>query len=79
MDTREKVFKVIGQVMNYPVEKINSDSSPDNIEAWDSMSAMNLVLALEEAFNLQFKDEHLMEMMNAGLIVEVINEIQANS
>lgn len=79
MDTREKVFKVISQVMNYPVENINADSSPDNIEGWDSMSAMNLVLALEEAFDLQFKDEHLMEMMNAGLIVEVINEIQAGN
>lgn len=79
MDTQEKVFKVIGQIMNYPVEKINADSSPDNIEAWDSMSAMNLVLALEEAFNLQFKDEHLMEMMNAGLIVEVIKEIQGGN
>lgn len=79
MDTKEKVFKVIGQVMNYPVEKITGDSSPDNIEAWDSMSAMNLVLALEEAFNLQFKDEHLMEMMNAGLIVEVIKEIQSGN
>ncbi len=79
METKEKVFKVIGQVMNYPVERINEDSSPDNIEGWDSMSAMNLVLALEEAFNLQFKDEHLMEMMNAGLIVEVINEIRTGN
>jgi len=79
MDTEEKVYKVISQIMNYPVEKVNADSAPDNIETWDSMSAMNLVMALEEAFDMQFEDEHLMEMMNAGLIVAVIKEIQAGN
>ena len=77
MDTEEKVYKIISQIMNYPVEKINAESAPDSIDTWDSMSAMNLVLALEEAFDMQFEDEHLMEMMNAGLIVAVIKELQA--
>ena len=72
---RERVYKIISQVFNVPIEDINDESSSDDIETWDSLKHMNMVLALEEEFNVQFGEEQILEMLNVGLIIEILKEI----
>ena len=72
---RERVYKIISQVFNVPIENINDESSSDDIETWDSLKHMNMVLALEEEFNVQFGEEQIFEMLNVGLIIEILKEI----
>ncbi len=60
--------------MGLSVEEIREDSSPDTIEAWDSLRHMNLVLALEEAFGVQFTEEEIVEMLNVQLIVDILKD-----
>ena len=68
----EKVFRIISQVMNVPVEEINEYSSPESLEAWDSFQHMNLVLALEDEFRITFTDEEIFSVGNAGAIVAAL-------
>jgi len=70
----DKLFLIISQVMNVSVEEVNEDSSPDTIEAWDSLKHMNLILAIEEAFAIQFSSEEIAEMLNVGIIIETLKE-----
>ena len=72
---RERVYKIISQVFNVPIENINDESSSDDIETWDSLKHMNMVLSLEEEFNVQFGEEQVLEMLNVGLIIEILKEI----
>ena len=72
----ERLFKVISQVLNVPLSEINVESSPDNIEGWDSLKHMNLVLAIEQEFNIQFTEEQIIDMLNVALIIEFLNEYQ---
>ena len=72
---RERVYKIISQVFNVPIENINDESSSDDIETWDSLKHINMVLALEEEFNVQFGEEQVLEMLNVGLIIEILKEI----
>lgn len=72
---KERVFRVVSQVMGVTIGEVNEESSPDTLEAWDSLKHMNLVLALEEEFGLQFTDEQIMEMLSVGLIIEIIKEM----
>ncbi len=65
--------------MDVPVEQINENSSPDTIEAWDSLKHMNLILALEESLNVQFTDEQIVEMLSMELILAVLREIGINN
>ena len=58
MDNRIK--KIMSTVFEVPVEKIYDKSSPENIETWDSLRHMNLVVALEEEFNIEFNDEEIL-------------------
>lgn len=71
----ERVVIIVSQVMNVPQEVINLDSSPDTIDTWDSLKQMNLVLALEDEFDVQFNDQQTLEMQNVELILIVLKEL----
>ena len=70
---KKKVFDIIAQVMNVPVESVKDDSSPDTVETWDSLKHMSLVLTLEEEFDVQFSDEEIVKMLSVGLIIDVLS------
>jgi len=70
---KEKVFDIIAQVMNVPIESVTEESSPESIETWDSLKHMSLILTLEEEFGVQFSDEEIVTMLNVGLILETLN------
>jgi acyl carrier protein len=69
-----KIREIMAQVFNVPEASINSLSSPDTIESWDSLKHMNLVTALEEEFNVRLTYEQISEMLNFSLIIEVLKE-----
>ena len=58
--------------MNVPVEQLDEDSSPDTVENWDSFQQMNLILSLEEEFNITFSDQEIVEMLSVKIIVETL-------
>ena len=68
----ERLFKVISQVLNVPLGEINIESSPDTIEGWDSLKHMNLIIALEEEFEIEFNDEEIVDSVNFALIFTIL-------
>ena len=68
-----RIKKVMGDLFNIGVESINNDSSPDNIENWDSLKHMNLIVALEEEFEVEFDDEEIVDSMNYALILNIVS------
>ena len=72
---RERILKVMSLVFEVPVETLNEDSSSDTIESWDSLKHLNLILALEEEFNVEIPDEEVGNLMNYKLIELVVEEI----
>lgn len=70
----ERVAKVVGQVMNVKAAEINRASSPETIENWDSLQHMNLILALEEEFQVKFTDENIVSMVSVGIIEDTLKK-----
>jgi acyl carrier protein len=55
-----------------PAYQISNASSPETIEAWDSVQHLNLVLALEQKFNLQLSPEEIEQMKSIGDVAQLI-------
>ncbi|MBA5247448.1 acyl carrier protein [Marnyiella aurantia] len=70
METRIK--NVMASVFEMPAEQINAESSPDNIENWDSLKHLNLVVALEEEFDIEFDDDEALELMSFSSIYDLV-------
>ena len=69
-----KLKKVLSDVFKVDAGMLNDDSSVDNIERWDSLNHLNLVLALELEFNVSFSEEQTVEIMSYPLIKIALQE-----
>ena len=69
-----KIYQLMSNVFEVPIEEISEDSSLDTIESWDSIRHLNLILAIEEEFDITIPDEEVGNLVNYKLIELTINE-----
>lgn len=48
----------------------------DNVDAWDSLRHINLVIEIEKAFAMQFQDLAIAEMVSLERILEIIESAE---
>ena len=70
----DKLKNVLADVFKIEAKTIGEDTSVDSVEKWDSLNHLNLVLALEEAFDISFTEEQTIEILNYPLIKMVLQE-----
>jgi acyl carrier protein len=70
------VKQVMATVLEVDATAIGDDASMDNVEGWDSLKQMNLVLALEESFGVTIPDEDAGNATSYKLICLVLEEQQ---
>jgi acyl carrier protein len=73
MTVKDRVFVIVSQVLNLPLEAVSETSSPQNIEAWDSLMHMSLILALEEEFQFQFSDEQILNIAQVADFLTILS------
>lgn len=64
----DKLYELVSRVLGIPLDLINEDTSPDTIEKWDSLSHINLIIALEFQYGVHFRPEEAMELLSVKLI-----------
>ncbi len=76
--TREDVFNALNEVFqdNFDDEDITltEKTVADDIEEWDSLEHINLIIAIEERFGLKFTMKEVTGMKNVGEMVDIILE-----
>jgi acyl carrier protein len=75
MLSEDKLKAVMGAVLEVPPGSLSADSSNDTVEGWDSLRHMNLILALEEEFNVTIPDEEAGNLTSYALIKLVLTEL----
>ena len=73
----EKVRQIIADTLFMSLEEIGEDASQDSVNNWDSLQQLNLVLALEQTFNVHFKPEEFAIMTSVEKILEQLSLKQA--
>ncbi len=77
MISEEKIKKVMSSILGVPPTSITEDSSKDTIAGWDSLKHMNLLLALEQEFQVTIPDEDAANITSYALIRLILNELAA--
>ena len=73
----EVLKQLIATMLNVDVSIIGEDASMDNLENWDSLRHMNIILALQEEFNVFIPDEDVGNITSYKLIKLVLTELMA--
>jgi len=71
----ERIKQIMSDIFFLSLSEINENSSQDTIANWDSIGNLNLVTALEEEFEIVFKDEEIIEMLNYKLVVDTVESV----
>ena len=67
-------MSVMSIVLEVPVEDLNEDSSSDTVGNWDSLRHLNLILALEDEFEITIPNEEVGNMVNYKLVELLVDE-----
>ena len=58
----EKLFEIVSRVFNIPINEINYESNPENIENWDSFTGYVLLDEIEINFDVKFTMDESLEI-----------------
>lgn len=72
MSMNEQVRATIAETLNLPLSSISEDSSSDNVSAWDSLAQVNLMIALEQTFDIVLDVEDFMKLNSVAAITEFL-------
>jgi acyl carrier protein len=71
MDVQEKVIQVLVNILQVLPEEISTKTTSDDVEKWDSMNHINMILALEQEFGIRYDEEQVVSMLSVGEIIEI--------
>ena len=74
---RNDILKRVKEIFREELELddlvLTDETTADDVEEWDSLSHIQLVAAMEEAFGIEFKSREILSWENIG---DLINSIE---
>lgn len=68
------VRRIAADVLRKSLDEVPASGTRDTVAGWDSMAHVNMVLALEQNFDIQFRPEEMLEMLSIELTAMLVEE-----
>lgn len=68
------IEKIINEVFAFPLESINDELLLRNIDTWDSMTHMILIVKIEETFDIQLSGDEIVEFKSIQDIKQALRK-----
>jgi acyl carrier protein len=73
----DAIKAVMAQVLQVDAKSIDEGTSTDSVERWDSLRHMQLILALEDEFGIQFPDEMIPDLLNYAALEAAVSTLDS--
>lgn len=73
MEVLEKIIQIVATTCDVDKSEVTENSMVGDFPAWDSMGHLAILSAVEEAFDISFEPEEMMEMEDVKDIVAAVN------
>lgn len=68
----QKLKEVVKNVLQIEISDVNENMKFKDMEIWDSMTFMMLIVKMEEAFNITLTDDEIIELDCIKIAKEII-------
>ncbi len=70
----DEIRAIINDVFDIDLEKgsVNANTTAKDIEEWDSLSHIRLMVAIERKFNVKFKNSEIEQLKRLGDLVALV-------
>ncbi len=73
MEIKNKLQDIFRDIFDIEDLVIENKMNSDDIEDWDSLAHINLIVAIEKEFNIKFKLGELQELKDIGAMSKIIS------
>ena len=70
----EVIKEILADVLELSKEQINETITMENVDTWDSLRHMEIMLAIEGKFGIQFEPDELVDMTTYSDIKTLVND-----
>jgi acyl carrier protein len=74
---KDRLKAIMAEVFEINVSDIKDDASQKTMDVWDSLQHLNLMVEIEDQFDLEFAPEDIGEMTTLEKIIQNIEKFQA--
>lgn len=74
MDITERLTKVFRTVFDDESIVLSPEMTADEVDGWDSLSHINLLIAIELEFGIEFKQNEIQSFANVGELMQCIEK-----
>jgi acyl carrier protein len=72
MNVTEELTEVFREVFDDDTIQLTPELTADDVEGWDSLSHVNLVIAVEMKFDIEFTQKEIRSFANVGEMIACI-------
>jgi acyl carrier protein len=70
----DALFCVISETLRIPRDKIAPEIAIHQIDTWNSLTHIELVVTIEERFKIQLSEDEIVDMTSVGEIQRILTE-----
>jgi acyl carrier protein len=70
----QNLVEVLAGVFQMDPNQITDATTMEDVERWDSLTHMKLIVTIEQAYRIQLSAEQIMAMKNVKAIKEIVLE-----
>lgn len=71
-EIKNKVCEIVAGICGVEVSEVNENSTVGDFPQWDSVGHLSILSQVEEAFDISFEPEEMMEMEDVKDIAEAV-------
>jgi len=72
MNTTSKLNEIFSTVLELDEVNLTRETTANDIEEWDSLSHILLIVSIEKGFNLRFTSKEIQSWKNVGEMIDCI-------
>jgi len=72
-ETLESLRELMSDVLDVDDIVVDENTTAHDVEEWDSLSHIRLIVAIEQRFGIRFKNSEIENLQNVGDLVKVID------
>jgi acyl carrier protein len=66
------VLNIMTQLFSLPPGSLTAESSMETVEQWDSLQHINVIVDIEQHFNITMSPEEVMQLHSVQAIVDLV-------
>jgi acyl carrier protein len=73
----DRVIELAADIFGAAPDELSASTTPDDLDSWDSVAQLNLLVALEDEFSVAFNADDVERASSLGAIAGLIAERSA--